>query len=93
MTSAEFRSFVIDKQCNIFQAIKHKQKMIHAIQRQEGNFPCYATKIAGSCQQSGCCWRAGCVQDFVISEGFPRDGGQAEDVLSVIPEFSLSATV
>ena len=40
-----------------------KRELIRAIQRQEGNFDCYATAYDGVCDQYGCLWRRDCFQE------------------------------
>lgn len=37
-----------------------KVELVKTIQRQEGNFDCFATAHAGMCDQSGCLWREDC---------------------------------
>ena len=37
-----------------------KSELVHKIQRQEGNFDCYATASLGICDQSDCLWREDC---------------------------------
>ncbi len=37
-----------------------KADLIKGIQRDEGNFDCYATAYAGVCDQYGCLWREDC---------------------------------
>lgn len=37
-----------------------KIELIKAIQRQEGNFDCFATAYHGVCDQMACLWRADC---------------------------------
>ncbi len=37
-----------------------KVDLIRAIQSEEGNTPCYQTEV-GSCDQTDCCWRDGCL--------------------------------
>ncbi len=37
-----------------------KIRLIHEIQRVEGNFDCFATAAAGYCDQAGCLWRDDC---------------------------------
>ncbi len=37
-----------------------KADLIKAIQKDEGNFDCYATAYAGLCDQNGCLWRDDC---------------------------------
>lgn len=39
---------------------REKKDLIHAIQRAEGNFPCFLT-ATDSCNQTGCCWRDDCL--------------------------------
>lgn len=41
-----------------------KIDIIHTLQREEGNFDCYATAYAGVCDQTDCMWRDDC---FVAS--------------------------
>lgn len=38
-----------------------KKELIKTIQRQEGNFACFAT-ARNSCDQLGCCWRDDCLR-------------------------------
>ena len=40
-----------------------KSELIRAIQRQEGNFDCYATAYDGVCDQSECLWRRDCFRE------------------------------
>lgn len=37
-----------------------KIKLIHAIQRDEGNFDCFATALDSYCDQDACLWRSDC---------------------------------
>ncbi len=37
-----------------------KRELIRAIQRQEGNFDCFATAYNGICDQYHCLWRKDC---------------------------------
>ncbi len=37
-----------------------KTELIRTIQRQEGNFDCFATACDGVCDQGGCLWREDC---------------------------------
>jgi len=37
-----------------------KIKLIHAIQRTEGNFDCFASPISSECDQEKCLWREDC---------------------------------
>jgi len=38
-----------------------KAKLIHEIQRTEGNFDCFATPVTGECDQTTCVWRDDCL--------------------------------
>ena len=38
-----------------------KTELIRAIQRQEGNFDCYASPVNGQCDQDECLWREDCL--------------------------------
>lgn len=38
-----------------------KDALIHAIQRQEGNFDCFASARSGECDQTACLWREDCL--------------------------------
>lgn len=38
-----------------------KSELIRAIQRQEGNTPCFGSTM-GDCSQSACCWRTDCLR-------------------------------
>ena len=42
-----------------------KVELVREIQRQEGNFDCFATAHNGHCDQSGCMRRADCLKDAV----------------------------
>jgi hypothetical protein len=37
-----------------------KMKIIHSIQRREGNFDCFASAVTGECDQPMCRWREDC---------------------------------
>jgi hypothetical protein len=37
-----------------------KLRLVREIQRQEGNFDCYATDTEGQCNQSNCLWHRDC---------------------------------
>ncbi|WP_428609450.1 SAP domain-containing protein [Sedimenticola sp.] len=39
-----------------------KIRLIHTIQLQEGNFDCFASDVAGQCDQWQCRWRDDCVK-------------------------------
>jgi hypothetical protein len=38
-----------------------KAELIHSIQRNEGNFDCFATAYDGECDQVQCAWRGDCL--------------------------------
>lgn len=38
-----------------------KAQLIHAIQSDEGNFPCFGTASQGICDQTQCAWKSDCV--------------------------------
>ncbi|MGD2082258.1 MAG: SAP domain-containing protein [Chromatiales bacterium] len=38
-----------------------KTALVRALQRQEGNFDCFATAVHGDCDQALCCWRQDCL--------------------------------
>lgn len=38
----------------------NKTQLVHSIQRQEGNFDCFASAANGECDQWGCRWRESC---------------------------------
>lgn len=40
----------------------NKAQLIHLIQKEEGNFECYATPAVVSCGQEGCLWRSDCLK-------------------------------
>lgn len=39
-----------------------KIDIIHSLQREEGNFDCYATDYDGVCDQEKCLWRKDCLE-------------------------------
>ena len=39
---------------------KNKAKLVQAIQLSEGNFNCFASAMAGECDQLNCVWRKDC---------------------------------
>lgn len=39
-----------------------KADLIHFIQREEGNFDCFATATDGFCDQQQCAWRQDCLK-------------------------------
>ncbi len=38
-----------------------KEDLIHLIQKEEGNFDCFATASMGVCDQTQCLWRKDCL--------------------------------
>ena len=40
-----------------------KRELIRTIQRDEGNFDCYATAYEGVCDQMACLWRQDCFRE------------------------------
>jgi len=52
---------IIAKEHGIKTAKLTKLKLIHEIQRTEGNFACFATPVAGDCDQAACSWRDDCL--------------------------------
>ncbi|MBC3764463.1 SAP domain-containing protein [Neptunicella marina] len=42
-----------------------KAELIHLIQRNEGNFDCFATAYQGVCDQEKCLWRQDCLKQAV----------------------------
>ncbi len=38
----------------------NKVDLIRLLQREEGNFDCFATAVDGVCDQAGCLWREDC---------------------------------
>jgi len=58
MNMQEIRS--IAKQHGVKSAKLTKINLIHAIQRDEGNFDCFATARDNYCDQDGCLWRTDC---------------------------------
>jgi hypothetical protein len=39
-----------------------KIDIVHALQREEGNFDCYSTAYDGVCSQTDCLWREDCLE-------------------------------
>lgn len=39
-----------------------KAGLIHLIQKEEGNYECYATSVVASCMQDNCLWREDCLK-------------------------------
>lgn len=50
----------IAKQHQINSSALSKTQLIREIQRQEGNFDCFATACGGGCDQMECMWRKDC---------------------------------
>lgn len=50
----------IAKERGIRTARLSKLNMVREIQRQEGNFDCFATAYEGNCNQPVCLWREDC---------------------------------
>ena len=50
----------IAKQHQVNSSRLSKNELIHAIQRQEGNFDCFGTALNGACDQTECSWREDC---------------------------------
>lgn len=44
-----------------------KQELIRKIQREEGNFDCFASATAGECDQTMCSWRKDCLESATIA--------------------------
>jgi len=38
-----------------------KADLIHTIQNDEGNIPCFGTAVDGNCDQMDCLWREDCI--------------------------------
>lgn len=49
-----------------------KVALVRTIQRQEGNFDCFATAYDGICDQSNCTWRHDC---FALAKKRIRSNG------------------
>ena len=58
MNMQEIRS--IAREHGVKPARLSKIGLIHAIQRDEGNFDCFGTAHDSYCDQYGCLWRADC---------------------------------
>lgn len=52
---------IIAKQHDIRPGRMKKAELVQAIQRSEGNTPCFATEQAEECGQTSCLWREDCV--------------------------------
>jgi len=60
MTIHEIRK--IAKNYGVKTSRQSKINIIREIQRQEGNFDCFATASGGVCDQDKCKWRDDCLQ-------------------------------
>jgi hypothetical protein len=60
MNMQEIRA--IAKSHNINSAGMTKIDIIHRLQREEGNFDCFATAYDGVCDQIDCSWRKDCFE-------------------------------
>jgi hypothetical protein len=58
MEMTELRSIAIN--IGIKPGKLNKEKLIKTIQRQEGNFDCFATAVNSFCDQDDCLWRKDC---------------------------------
>jgi hypothetical protein len=56
----------IAKEHGVKPARLSKIDLVHAIQRDEGNFDCFATAYDNYCDQDGCLWRSDC---FAAAKG------------------------
>jgi hypothetical protein len=52
----------IARQKNVKIGNMKKETIIRAIQKAEGNFPCFGTATAGICDQLNCLWRDDCLR-------------------------------
>lgn len=67
MNLQEIRS--IAKQYQINQKGLSKGELVHQIQREEGNFTCFATAYDGQCDQVECLWREDCFEAASTAHG------------------------
>ena len=51
---------VMAKSLGLIPGRSTKLNLIRSIQVEEGNFPCFATAVELSCDQSECVWRGDC---------------------------------
>jgi hypothetical protein len=59
MTLQKIRKFASEH--GIYGSKLDKITLVRAIQREEGNFDCFASAHDGHCDQSGCLWREDCL--------------------------------
>ena len=52
---------VIAKQRGIASGKLNKTELVRTVQREEGNFDCFARAYEGYCNQSDCLWRQDCL--------------------------------
>ncbi|OGP14037.1 MAG: SAP domain-containing protein [Deltaproteobacteria bacterium GWA2_55_10] len=50
------------KKLGVKSARMKKEDLIRAIQKAEGNYPCFGTAV-DCCDQSVCCWRDDCLKE------------------------------
>ena len=62
MNLTEIRKIARKNDVKVVKGIK-KCYIIRALQRKEGNFPCYGLAINGECDQADCMWRADCLKE------------------------------
>ena len=52
----------IARQKNVKVGNMKKETLIKAIQKSEGNFDCFGSATAGTCDQVSCMWREDCIK-------------------------------
>ena len=61
MDLQEIRNIAIEHGLEELDAVSEDEvELIHAIQREEGNFDCFATATHQVCDQESCLWRDDC---------------------------------
>lgn len=50
------------RKLNINMGKMSKAELIHAIQKTEGNTPCFGNSNNGNCQYANCCFRSDCLR-------------------------------
>ena len=58
MTFAEIKKIAVERGIRVV-GVK-KDDIVRAIQKQEGNTPCFATGMSAECGQPHCLWSAAC---------------------------------